>query len=241
MIKYLYKDAFAVIGKMGQGAAGNTQEWIPPLWEAANSNFKEVENLIRKSKSGAPLIWGAMNDINESNKRWGETGMATMGKYMAGGEADARTVPPDGWSKWVIPAQTYLVASCSMDDYGKVFMEITEKLGAGIVGSIHEFYPEPGNPNMLDIYFPIATGMMFCQSCGMPMPKPNGFGKNASGSASFDYCQYCYPNGAFTNDDETMEEMIESCIPHCRDRYASDDAARADMMEKFPKMKRWAK
>jgi len=55
------------------------------------------------------------------------------------------------------------------------------------------------------------------------------------------YCQYCFPNGALTNDDETMEEMIESCIPHCRDRYASDDAARADMMEKFPKMKRWAK
>jgi len=241
MIRYLYKDAFAIIGKMGQGAADNLQEWIPPLWDAAISNFKEVENIIRKNASGAPLLWGTGNDIDESNKRWGWDGLSNTGKYMAGGEADTDATPPNGWSKWFIPAQTYLVVSCAVDNAKKVFAEIAEKLGTGIVGCEHEFYPDPNDDNAVDLYCPIASGTLFCQSCGMPVTEPEGFGKEADGSPCPEYCRYCYPNGAFTNDDETMEEMIESCIPHCRDRYESDDAARADMMEKFPSLKRWKK
>jgi len=151
MIKYLYKDTFAVIGKAGHGATDNPQEWVRPLWEAAYSNFKEVESLIRKNESGTPLIWGAMNDIGENNKRWGE-----IGRYMAGGEADVEAVAPEGWAKWVIPAQTYVVVSCTADKYGEVFKEMLEKLDEEIVGTVHEFYPEPSNPNMLDIYFPVA-------------------------------------------------------------------------------------
>jgi hypothetical protein len=30
-----YKDAFGVIGKMGQGPAENAAEWIAPIWDAA--------------------------------------------------------------------------------------------------------------------------------------------------------------------------------------------------------------
>jgi len=241
MIKYTYKDAFAVIGKMGQGSAASAKEWIEPLWDDAVSSFKEVENLIRKNESGAPLYWGALNDDDESNKRWGEPGMSDTGKYMAGCEADAGAAPPKGWSKWVIPAQTYLVASCAADVYEKTFEDIVGKHGAGIIGSVHEFYPDPDDDSVIDIYCPIASGMLFCQSCGMPLAKPEDFGKEADGNPSPDYCQYCYPNGAFANDGETMEEMIESCIPHCRDYYESDEAARADMTEKFPRLKRWAK
>jgi len=241
MIRYMYKDAFAVIGKMGQGSADNAKEWILPLWDDAVSNFKEVEHLIRKHESGEPIFWGAGNDVGESNKRWGWGGLNDEGKFMAGGEADLDAIPPDGWSKWVIPAQTYVVASCTADDLIKVFADIVEKFGERIVGCEHEFYPEPGNDDVIDMYVPIAAGMTFCQSCGMPMTKPGDFGKEADGGPCPDYCQYCYPNGAFTNDDETMEQMIESCIPHCRDYYENDEAARADMMEKFPTMKRWAK
>jgi len=153
MTKLLYKDTFAVIGKMGQGSAENPKEWIMPLWDTANANFHEVEPLICKNKDGVPLIWGAMNDINENNKRWGETG-----KYMASGEAHLDSIAPEGWTKWIIPAQTYLVVSCTMDKYGEIFKEMTDKLGTGIVGTVHEFYPEPGNPNVLDIYFPVAEG-----------------------------------------------------------------------------------
>ena len=157
-IKYVYKDAFAVIGKAGQGSAENPQTWVMPLWDNANANFGEIARLVRKNESGAPLIWGAMNDIEESNKRWGEVGFGDTGKYMAGGEADVNTKAPAGWTKWIIPAQTYLVASCTMDEYGEVFGQIADKLGGKIVGSVHEFYPEPGNPNVLDVYFPIAAG-----------------------------------------------------------------------------------
>ncbi|HBB29259.1 MAG TPA: transcriptional regulator [Clostridiales bacterium] len=79
-----------------------------------------------------------------------------------------------------------------------------------------------------------------CQSCGMPMLEENMFGKNADGSKNEDYCCYCYPNGAFSKD-ETMEEMIETCIPFmieggtCKDK----EAARAMLMSILPNLKRW--
>ena len=239
MIKYLYKDAFAVIGKMGQGTADNPQEWITPLWEAATSNFKEVESLIRKNESAAPLIWGAMNDIDESNKRWGEEGLSNSGKYMASGEADVDAVAPEGWTKWVIPAQTYLVASCTMEEYADVFKDIVDKLGSDIIGSVHEFYPEAGNPNVLDIYFPISQGMMFCQSCYMPLTKPEDRGTESDNNPSRDYCCHCYAKGRFT-DEMTYEEAVETNIPFWRDGCKNDDEARAKILAVFPTLKRWA-
>jgi hypothetical protein len=56
------------------------------------------------------------------------------------------------------------------------------------------------------------TTQPICQSCGMPM-NPDQYGKNQDGSPNAEYCIYCYPNGAFSTA-ETMEEMIEDCIPH---------------------------
>jgi hypothetical protein len=37
--KIVYKDAFGVIGKMGQGPAENAAEWIAPIWDAAIPQF----------------------------------------------------------------------------------------------------------------------------------------------------------------------------------------------------------
>ena len=148
--KYIFKDAFAVIGKAGEGPAGNPQPWILPLWDDANSHFNEIVGIVRKDGSGAPLIWGAMNDTDESNKRWGDTG-----KYMAGCEADIDVRPPVGWSKWLIPAQTYLVAECTSDKYGEVFGSVTNDPTIEIIGTVHERYPQPGNPNVLELWFPV--------------------------------------------------------------------------------------
>jgi len=156
--KHVYKDAFAVIGKAGQGYADDMPLWIPPLWDDANANFEEIANVVRKDKDGAPLIWGAMTDIDESNKRWGEAGLSNAGKYMASSEADIDAIAPKGWTKWIIPAQTYLVISTTMDEYGDVFVKTVNELGNKIIGSVQEFYPEPGNPYVLDVYFPIAAG-----------------------------------------------------------------------------------
>jgi len=235
MRKYCYKDAFAVIGKMGQGAADKPQEWIAPLWPEAIAHFAEIEGLARKTESGAALCWGAMNDDAESNKRWGVTG-----KYMAGCETDVDAQPPEGWTKWVIPAQTYLVAEATQETYGDVFGTVTSDPAIEIVGTVHEFYPQPGNANVIELYFPVASGMVFCQSCAMPMMAATDFGSEADGSVSRDYCQYCYTNGSFAAD-ETMEQMIESCVPFCREHYGSDEAARAAMQAVFPTLKRWAK
>jgi hypothetical protein len=85
-------------------------------------------------------------------------------------------------------------------------------------------------------------GKLICQSCGMPMEEEKYFGKNADGSKNEDYCCYCYPNGAFSKD-ETMDQMIESCIPFMiKDGQCSDEeTARVKMMEFMPNLKRWRK
>jgi len=68
------------------------------------------------------------------------------------------------------------------------------------------------------------------------------FGTNADGTRNEDYCTYCYKDGAF-NSDETMEEMIESCIPHVVEAHPemSADEARKEMQATFPSLKRWKK
>ncbi|MFV0401939.1 MAG: zinc ribbon domain-containing protein [Oscillospiraceae bacterium] len=80
----------------------------------------------------------------------------------------------------------------------------------------------------------------FCQSCGMPLEE-SVLGTNADGTKSQDYCQYCYANGAFVKE-ETMEQMIESCIPFMIEEHPqmSAEQAKAGMMEFFPTLKRWA-
>lgn len=83
---------------------------------------------------------------------------------------------------------------------------------------------------------------IFCQSCAMPMENPEDFGTEKDGSASADYCRYCYQQGAFTKE-ETMEEMIESCVPFLIEagNAKTPEEARAQMMAYIPKLKRWAR
>lgn len=86
----------------------------------------------------------------------------------------------------------------------------------------------------------------FCQSCGMPLTNDGDCGKEADGSINFDYCQYCYKDGKFTQDC-SMDEMIEHCSqfvdevnkhmpkPMTRDEY------KQMMYGYFPMLKRWRK
>lgn len=86
----------------------------------------------------------------------------------------------------------------------------------------------------------IMEQLTMCQSCSMPLTKHEDFGKNADGSSNQEYCHYCYTDGAFTTN-ESMEEMIESCIQFVSDGtpYKNADEARQKMNELFPKLKRW--
>jgi len=54
----------------------------------------------------------------------------------------------------------------------------------------------------------------FCQSCSMPMGKPEDFGTEADGSASKDYCTHCYQKGQFTAPDMGMEGMVNYLAPN---------------------------
>ena len=66
------------------------------------------------------------------------------------------------------------------------------------------------------------------------------YGYNADGSRNTEYCKFCFPNGNFSKD-ETMEEMIESCIPFwVEDGDArTPEEAREKMRTLFPTLKRW--
>lgn len=233
--RIIFKDEFAVIGKMGEGSVNNPHEWISPLWETANTHFSEITGIVRHNQNGDVIgIWGAMNDCNEKNRRWGE-----RGKYMAACEADVAAEAPEGWSKWVIPAQTYLIEDCTMDTYGEVFEKITNDPEMKIIGTVHERYPQPDNPNILELWFPIADGMMFCQSCGMPLAKEEDLGTEIGGNKSTDYCRYCYENGRF-HTEGTMEQMIDTCVPFMtQDGKMSEAQAREILNQQFPKLKRW--
>ena len=80
---------------------------------------------------------------------------------------------------------------------------------------------------------------MYCQSCAMPM-EPEQYGTNKDGSPNADYCSYCYANGAFTSD-QTMEEMIEACVPFMVEGGMEEAQARKIMTETLPALKRWKK
>ena len=88
----------------------------------------------------------------------------------------------------------------------------------------------------------MENNMKFCQSCAIPMDKPELHGTNADGTPSEDYCCYCYQAGKFTADC-TMEQMIEECavIMEREVPGMTQDAARAQMQAIFPQLKRWKK
>lgn len=39
------KKSFIVIGKLGQGFSAERQNWIPAIWQEANSKFEELDKM----------------------------------------------------------------------------------------------------------------------------------------------------------------------------------------------------
>lgn len=81
---------------------------------------------------------------------------------------------------------------------------------------------------------------IYCQSCGMPLSKPEERGTEKDGAQSADYCVYCYRDGAFTQE-LTMDEMIALNAQYVEqwDMDITEDEAIAMMKEHFPALKRW--
>jgi hypothetical protein len=80
----------------------------------------------------------------------------------------------------------------------------------------------------------------FCQSCGMPMDKPEDFGTEASGSRNSEYCHYCYEKGAFTTPNLSLQAMIDICVDAMAKRGVMPaPQARMLMTQMLPGLKRW--
>jgi predicted transcriptional regulator YdeE len=149
------KESFTVIGKLGQGPAVEGPVWIPSLWQEANYNFREIQNLAKKDNEGNLVgLWGAMSDINENFERWTD-----QGKYLAGCEVLDNSAAPVGWTKWIIPSYKYAVIQCNQDTYQEKFKyminEYLPSCGYSIVGAVHEYYNPIQTDGSLELYFPI--------------------------------------------------------------------------------------
>ena len=88
------------------------------------------------------------------------------------------------------------------------------------------------------------SGTPVCQSCGMPMESEDQKGTEKNGSASQDYCVYCYAGGKFTKN-ITMEEMIQLNIRFLDQWIEStgvqmtEEEAAAELRKYLPTLKRW--
>jgi len=47
-----------------------------------------------------------------------------------------------------------------------------------------------------------------CQSCGMPIDKPEDLGTNSDLTKSEDYCIFCFHNGIFSEPEISKAEMV---------------------------------
>ncbi len=74
----------------------------------------------------------------------------------------------------------------------------------------------------------------------MPLEKPEDFGTARNELRVNDYCHYCFQNGAFTEPDISMNEMIDKCVSiMARQEIMPEPQARALMADVIPKLKRW--
>ncbi len=48
-----------------------------------------------------------------------------------------------------------------------------------------------------------------CQSCSMPLQKPEDYGTEAGGTRAEEFCTHCYQGGNFTAPDMTMDQMAD--------------------------------
>jgi len=75
----------------------------------------------------------------------------------------------------------------------------------------------------------------------MPMKIDSDFGTNTDKSKNEEYCTYCYQQGAFTNPNITIDQMITACVGMMVKFGTPEDEAKKMMQELIPTLKRWKK
>jgi len=124
-------------------------------------------------------------------------------------------------------------------DYSAIYSQREFDGHEYVVECYNEKFKGGNQPDsVVEIWIPL---LRFCQSCYMPMTRPEDFGTEKDGSPSVDYCCHCYQDGIFTWG-TTLEEAVEENIRFWRkESDKSDDEARVRIRSIFPKLKRWAK
>jgi hypothetical protein len=80
-----------------------------------------------------------------------------------------------------------------------------------------------------------------CQSCAMPMQKPEDFGINVDGSKNKEYCFHCFRNGKFLDEGITLQEKINKNVGFAVRMGWSEQEARKMASTILPGLKRWKK
>lgn len=71
----------------------------------------------------------------------------------------------------------------------------------------------------------------------MPLSSEEQLGTNQDGSASLDYCKYCYENGDFI-DKVSMQEYIQMCSLYGAQAGMTNEQMRQYCTKLFPTLKR---
>ena len=80
----------------------------------------------------------------------------------------------------------------------------------------------------------------FCQSCSMPLTRPEDFGTDRTGYRVNDFCRHCFADGAFTDPDVSMEAMLGRCVTiMAQQGIMPAPQARALLEDVLPRLKRW--
>jgi radical SAM superfamily enzyme len=80
----------------------------------------------------------------------------------------------------------------------------------------------------------------FCQSCNMPLDNPALRGTEKDGTASHEYCTYCYQHGAFINPNMNLEEM-KALVKEKMEEMKMDNNIINMTLRSLPYLKRWNK
>ena len=80
---------------------------------------------------------------------------------------------------------------------------------------------------------------LFCQSCSMPLESEEQIGTNEDGSKNNDYCIYCFKDGKFTDNIDTLEEYTEYSLQFAEQAGMTKEEMREHCQKVLPNLKRW--
>jgi len=157
VIQRCRKGEFAVIGKKGSTSDG--EDFVNVLWRKTNTGMDEIADLTDRDRNGVPVgFWGLRSASDMSFSEW-EDG---EGLYLAGVEAKLDAFAPMGWTKWVIPASSYVSVEVegSIEKAVEEVKKYAKKNKLTITGAYHE-YMNAFLPGKLLLFFPVTEPTSF--------------------------------------------------------------------------------